>query len=221
MAGPAPLHQLSIGAARALYGFVYAPGREADPARLEALFGDSALDADDAFVNQAIRERLGLGDAAEFDPRDPVQRAALLPREALSLLAWRLGLGCGASRLRRLIRRDELAELGDEISERDWRLVLELHPSQAGDIAALAQAPVAALPETCRRVGWDLLAAACDTLPADIGKRLQLKLPLDAAPSEHPRTALQRERFAAACADAAGEWDPDWEATWASSPSAT
>lgn len=218
MAGPASLHELSTGTARALYGFVYAPGREADPARLETLFGEGALDGGDAFVNQAIRERLDLGDAAEFDPRDPVHRAALLPRERLALLAWRLGLGCGASRLRRLIRRDELAELGDEISERDWQIVMEQRPSQVGDIAELARVPVEALPETCRRIGWGLLAAACDALPADIGKRLRLKLPPEATPSEH---TLPKERFASACADAAGEWDPDWEATWASSPSAT
>ena len=213
MARPASLHELSIGAARALYGFVYAPGREADPARLEALFGDSALDADDAFVNQAIRERLGLGDAAEFDPRDPVQRAALLPREALSSLAWRLGLGCGASRLRRLIRRDELAELGDEISEQDWRLVMGQHPSHGSDIAELVQASVEALPETCRRIGWGLLAAACDALPADIGKRLRLKLPLDAAPSEHTLAALPRERFASARA-ASRKWSAPSSVPW-------
>src|SRR6266542_171802 len=101
MASPASVDKLSLGATRALYSFVFAPGLEADPARLRELFVDGVPGVDDAFIHQVIRERLGLGDAEEFDPCNPVHRAALLPRDGLALLAWRLGLTCGASRLRR------------------------------------------------------------------------------------------------------------------------
>jgi len=214
-----PLHELSIRATRELYRFVYAPAQGADPARLGALFEGEPLDADDAFANQMVRERLGLGDAEAFDPNDPVHRAALLPPEGLACLAWRLGLACGASRLRRLIRREDLTELGTAMSEGDWLVVVNEHASPGSDI--LASSSVEALPETCRRIGWRLLAAACDALPPDIGKRLRLKLPLEAGPLEHEHVALPRTHLARTCAAAASAWNPDWEAMWASSHSAS
>jgi hypothetical protein len=220
VAGRLFLHELSVGATRALYQFVHAPCLEADPARLDELLGGAGFDVDDAYANQIVRERLGLGDASDFEPDDPVHRTALLPRAGIAALAWRLGLACGAARLRRLIRREDLAELQGQVSEQDWQFVMEQPGAPGAGIADLDQAPVEALPQACRRIGWNVLADACDRLPADIGARLRLKLPPAAVASNHGRPLVPWDRFASACADA-GASDPHWEALWASSPSAS
>lgn len=219
MAARVPLHDLSVGAARALYQFVYAPGLHADPVRLKALLGEGDFEASDPYVNQLVRERLEIGDASEFEADDPVHRVALLPRGDLAALAWRLGLVCNASRLRRLIRREELAALGRPISDQDWRLVAE-QSVDPDDVDPLDAIPVEALGSTCRRAGWQVLAHACDHLPADIGERLRLKLPDEAVVAPHGRPPLPWACFSSACA-AVDASDPHREALWASSPSAS
>ena len=215
MSSPAALHELSLEVMRALYDFVHAPGLEADPARLRGLLDDGAADTEAAFTQSVIRERLGLGDAEAFDPADSAHRIALLPRDGLAFVAWRLGLACGASRFRRLIRRHDLADLGDALSDQDWHFISNRMPGEDAASHHFAEVGAADLPRVCHQAGWCLLDRLCDTLPADIGKRLRLKLPPDAGAPAHGSLDLAPDRFMQICALAAAQWDCDWDAAWA------
>ena len=241
-AWPQQVLNLPVDAARNVFEFAYHPAAYIHPER--AQHGVPALLQNAGLSTQHVSE--GLLSLEAMSPWNGLDwsslhhRPALLPFEGLQVLAWRLGLASMAPRLRRVIGREEWQTLSEFLSPADWQWVDEWpRPMAAGPSPrsaslsstsqhtfsqplnwlpadALTDLPVSTWPELLQQWGWDVVDAACGSMPAYIGQRLRLKLPLLDESLKPPASTLALTALVAAYPGAVAQWNPAWDAAWVS-----
>ena len=240
---------LPTDAARCVVEFAYHPARYIHPERVSQHVPDALIKAGLNSRNMSIGllQMAGLSTWTGLDWSNVQHRLALLPLEGLQTVAWRLGLASVAPRLRRVIVGHEWRALSESLSADDWQWVDAWpRPMMAtGGTSASASTlnrqgigqPLNWLPMDALDVlsvsdwathiqhwGWQVMDAACDAMPAEIGARLRLKLPVInglsndpaqlASKVKTPHPTLALTALVAAYPSAVAQWNPSWDAMW-------
>ena len=187
---------------QAVYTFLFAPGQSVHAERLALPEGLSKADASARAVALArdgeIPQSLDTAWHSQIDWRSLEHRTAVLPREALEVLAWYLGLAAYASALRQVVLREELLSLqSGGVAAEHLEFVYALPASETTQ--PIVKPSVSRLtPEHASsdiwRAGWACLSSFAGQLPAALGARLMLKLPLQDAGDESPKLSFETFR---------------------------
>ncbi len=175
---------LSAPAARHVFEFAHLPALYADPERIAEVRPPALqnLKIHPANLSGALTLALQLPELKALDTFSPLHRAALLPRELLRELAWYLGLQSAHAHLRKLVLRQDLDNLADDVQPKHWRWVFQAHdvvlPSQLFTANELRDVPISDWPGRLLDRGWQLLHQLSRSLPVCVGRRMHLKLPL-------------------------------------------
>jgi hypothetical protein len=238
---------LPTDAARCVFEFAYHPANYIHPDRADAgvpqALRQSGLNPRNTSLGLLNMPCLSSWNGLDWGHLQ--HRVALLPLDGLQALAWRLGLASVAPRLRRVIVRRDWMALSETLSTDDWQWVDAWPGPMAAGAGARARAETAANRHTIGQPlnwlpaealddlplsdwpahigawGWQVLDAACDGLPTDIGARLRLKLPLintTAQSPKPPQPTLALTALVAAYPSAVAQWNPAWEAMWLPQP---
>lgn len=238
---PQQVLDLPVDAARNVFEFAYHPAAYIHPERAQQhvpeLLQNAGLST--PHVSEGLLALEAMSPWNGLDWSSMHHRPALLPFEGLQVLAWRLGLASMAPRLRRVIGRDEWLALSEFLSPADWQWVDEWpRPMAAGPSTgsasrasisqhtlsqplnwlpadALNDLPVSAWPALLQQWGWGVVDAACGSMPASIGERLRLKLPLLDETLKPPASTLALTALVAAYPGAVAQWNQAWDAAWA------
>jgi len=175
---------LSTTAARHVFEFAHSPALYADPERIAAVRPSALqnLETHPANLSAALALAFELPELKALDTFSPLHRAALLPREWLRELAWYLGLQSAHIHLRKLVLRQDLENLANDVQSKHWHWVFQAHDvvlsRQLFTANELRDVPIAAWPARLLDRGWQLLHQLTRSLPVCVGRRMQLKLPL-------------------------------------------
>ena len=138
-----------------------------------------------------------------WDFQEPRARVALLGAEALLRLARYAGAALHASRLARVIAKEERRALTQRIGEDAY--AFGMRSARAANVSVLKVAAHGNLPEDVDRSGWEVVAACLKPEPVAVHARLRLKvapeinLPtgeavaLDSAPAWELMQAVSKE----------------------------
>ncbi len=155
---------------------------------------------------------VGEGDL-EFDRVE--HRMALLPPEGLrSLALWAGALGVSAD-LKRVVLREERESLTPLLPDSVWAWIHAQDSPAPWPPTPLPS--LSALTEQLQSCGWACLEMLCEQLPASLGQRLRLKLPLLPQGTELTAPAASQDALkwlSRAYAPAVQAWDPSWEPQW-------
>lgn len=216
---PAQSLQGSAAAARSVYEFTLLPALGMHPDRAAKLIPLALASCSPAARSAGVMAQLGIPHELSLNLDEVAHRAALLPAPSLQALGRHLLLLAAMPMLRRLIVRHELEQLSTLLSENDWAMVftpLEKPVVPIPEAPWVQEAP--ALADALRAGATPLIEWASYALPAAIGLRLRLKLPI--APWSTHRPADEQSR---AClrlleshyAASSPGWDPKpWDALW-------
>ncbi len=223
---PKQVLDLPVDAARQVFEFAYHPAAYIHPERahqaVPALMQKAGLSASHLSVGLLDLEAISPWNGLDWSSMH--HRPALLPFEGLQVLAWRLGLASMALRLRLVIARTEWLALSEFLSPADWQWVDEWpqamgikHLSQPLNwlpVDALDALPISAWPALLQQWGWGVVEAASGSMPANIGERLRLKLPVRDDTLKLPASTLALTALVAAYPGAVAQWNTAWDAAW-------
>lgn len=228
MTPAAALQGLPLDAARCIFEFAYLPAQYVDPER-GAQLRPAALDGLDmpvAQVSRAMVQTLGLPDLVGLDTVQPLHRAALLPRDAVRELALWVGLRRASGALRKLVLRQDVQALAEQVHDAHWSWVFSPNaapmPQAASTELVLQQLAVIEWPKIIWQCGWDALVDICLVLPRSIGQRLWLKLPVQTpdvfALATPALGTSEMQALTQAVAQAyeamVNQWNPQWDSQW-------
>lgn len=219
---------LSTTAARHVFEFAHSPALYADPERIAAVRPSALqnLETHPANLSAALALAFELPELKALDTFSPLHRAALLPREWLRELAWYLGLQSAHIHLRKLVLRQDLENLANDVQSKHWHWVFQAHDvvlsRQLFTANELRDVPIAAWPARLLDRGWQLLHQLTRSLPVCVGRRMQLKLPLSLSayemgvPPELTDQEVGQLQIQATHTYTAmvSECHPEWEQLW-------
>jgi len=200
---------LSPSAVRRIHAFVFEPATYLHPDRLPAYVPQALREQPASVVSRALLPTLGA--AEELDLTQPAHRAALLPVDGLERLAVRVGVRAEAARVKRVVASDDVATLSTTLVPGDWTAA---YRSDRVDAPGTPLPAATALAQAIVDLGWSTLQSACDALPAGIGQRLLMKLPLCESPARMAPDVASAA-VARAYAEAVNDWDAGWDAAFA------
>lgn len=217
---PDQILSLSRAAARSLHEFCLLPALGMHPDRIARLVPPGLLDCSPAVRSSGVMAQLGIPHEVSLRLDNVSHKVALLPSDALQALGRHLLLLGATPMLRRLIVKHHIEQLASVISEDDWLFVFETPatglPVLLTQVPYLVQAE--ALAEALGQGATPLLEWASYALPASIGLRLRLKLPIGPWSGPRPDSGLSQ-----AClglvqmhyASVSPGWDPQpWDRFW-------
>ena len=217
---PGQLWDLPQRLSRAVHDFVFDPGLYAHSQRAADLLPKGLPWPRAGTGARALMDRCGLSTHVELDFDQPLHRMALLPAHALAMVAHRAGWTFHVEDLQRVVLKTEIDVLSSQLqlSPKDWEALDELAPATISDNQSPPRAPRLSLEALIRRipsVGWQLIDAACQTLPDSVARRVRLKLPLwDRQELLVPGPRDLSMMVSKSYVWAATQWDPQWEGLW-------
>jgi hypothetical protein len=219
---PAQILSLSRPAARSIHEFCLLPAIGMHPDRVARLVPPALRSCSPATRSAAIMAQLGIPQDLSLRLDEIPHRAALLPCAALQALGRHLLLRAATPMLRRLIVKREIELLSPHLSEEDWGSVYGA--PVPGPARPLAEVPWATqldlLVQALEHGATPIVEWASYAMPASIGLRLRLKLPIGPWSGPRPEDGLVQAclSFLQAHYSASGPgWDSrPWEALWTS-----
>jgi hypothetical protein len=219
---PEKILTLSRPAARSVYEFCLLPALGMHPDRVARLIPLTLQASSPAARSAGVMAQLGIPQEVALRLDDVAHRAALLPSAALQALGRYLLLRAATPMLRRLIIKHELEQLSAHLQDEDWQVVFSgsvpLLPQALSNVQWLSQPE--ALAQAFDQGATPLLEWASYALPAAIGLRMRLKLPIGPWSGLRPEDGLPQACHSFLQAHYATHgpgWDPQpWETLWSS-----
>lgn len=218
---PGQLWELPQRLSRAVHDFVFDPALYLHAQRAADLLPKDLELPRTGTGARVLMDRCGLSAHVDLEFDQPLHRMALLPANALAMVAHRTGWTFHAAELQRVVLKTEVEVLSSQLqlSAQDWEALDDPKPASGPDDQRLPRPPRLSLEALTRQipsVGWQLIDAACQTLPDSVARRLRLKLPVW---SEQERTVHGPRDLSMMVSKAyvwaATQWDPQWEGLWA------
>ncbi len=217
---PGQLWDLPQRLSRAVHEFVFDPGLHLHAQRAAHLLPEGLSVPRFRTGSRTLMERCGLSPQVELDFDQPLHRMALLPADALALVARRASWTWHVADLQRVVLKTEVEALTSQLqlAPQDWEALNEQAPAMASNTQELPRTPRLSLDVLTTRipsVGWQLIDAACQALPDSVASRIRLKLPvwghqevMDHSPRDLSVMVAKAYEWAVA------QWDPQWERLW-------
>lgn len=219
---PEQILMLSRPAARSLYEFCVLPALGMHPERVARLIPPTLQACSPAARSTGVMAQLGIPHEVSLRLDDVAHRSALLPSEALQALGKHLLLRAATPMLRRLIVKREIEQLSAHLRDDDWQWVFAgaepVLPQSLLRVQWVSQ--TTALVQALNQGATPLLEWASYALPAAIGLRMRLKLPIGPWSGPRPEDGLPQachSLLQAQYPSSSPRWNPQpWETLWSS-----